>query len=99
MPIEPTGKLPEPSPNDIPSLQDALNLAAKNRPEIEQVQLNMRNQESRIQRDRNRLLPTLSVYATYAPTGLSGHFLCGGNPLYRTGLSCRDCGLCAGRAW
>ncbi len=43
--IEPTDKLPEPSPNDIPSLEEALNLAAKNRPEIEQVKLNMRNQE------------------------------------------------------
>ena len=80
--IEPTDKLPEPSPNDIPSLAEALNAAAKNRPEIEQVNLNMRNQEITIQQDRNRLLPTLSVYATYMPSGLSGHFLCGGNPLY-----------------
>ena len=82
VPIEPTDKLPEPSPNDIPSLEEALDLAAKNRPEIEQVQLNMRNQEFTIQRDRNALLPSLSVFATYYPTGLSGHFLCGGNPLY-----------------
>jgi outer membrane protein TolC len=82
VPIEPTDKLPEPSPNDIPSLEEALNLAAKNRPEIEQVQLNMRNQEFTIQRDRNALLPSLSIFATYFPTGLSGHFLCGGNPLY-----------------
>src|SRR5271157_221248 len=82
VPIEPTDKLPEPSSNDIPSLEEALNLAAKNRPEIEQVQLNMRNQEFTIQRDRNALLPSLSVFATYFPTGLSGHFLCGGNPLF-----------------
>jgi len=82
VPIEPTDKLPEPSPNDIPSLEEALNLAAKNRPEIEQVQLNMRNQEYTIQRDRNALLPSLGVFATYMPTGLSGHFLCGGNPLF-----------------
>ena len=80
--IEPTDKLPEPAPNDIPSLDEALNLAAKNRPEIEQVQLNMRNQEITIQQVRNRLLPNLGVYASFAPTGLSGHFLCGGNPLY-----------------
>ena len=79
VPIEPTDKLPEPGPNDIPSLQDALNLAAKNRPEIEQVQLNMRNQEITIQQNRNHLLPSLNVYATYAPEGLSGHFLCGTN--------------------
>jgi outer membrane protein TolC len=82
VPIEPTDKLPEPSPSDIPSLEEALNLAAKNRPEIEQVQLNMRNQEFTIQRDRNALLPSLSVFATYFATGLSGHFLCGGNPLF-----------------
>jgi len=82
VPIEPTDKLPEPAANDIPTLDEALNLAAKNRPEIEQVQLNMRNQEITIQRDRNALLPSLGVYATYLPTGLSGHFLCGGNPLY-----------------
>ena len=82
VPIEPTDKLPEPAPNDIPSLGEALNLAAKNRPEIEQVQLNMRNQEITIQRNRNSLLPSLGVFATYLPTGLSGHFLCGGNPLY-----------------
>ncbi len=79
VPIEPTDKLPEPAANDIPSLEEALNLAAKNRPEIEQVQLNMRNQEITIQQDRNRLLPSLGVYATYAPEGLSGHFLCGIN--------------------
>ena len=79
VPIEATDKLPEPRPNDIPSLEEALNLAAKNRPEIEQVQLNMRNQEITIQQNRNHLLPSLSVYATYAPEGLSGHFLCGIN--------------------
>jgi outer membrane protein TolC len=78
--IEPTDKLPQPTPNDIPSLEEALNLAAKNRPEIEQVQLNMRTQEIVIQRNRNALLPTLSAYATYLPTGLSGNYLCGGNP-------------------
>jgi len=79
VPIEPTDKLPEPSANDIPSLEEALNLAAKNRPEIEKVQLNMRNQEITIQQNRNHLLPSLSVYGTYAPEGLSGHFLCGTN--------------------
>ena len=80
--IEPTDKLPEPRPNDIPPLEEALTEALKNRPEIEQANLNMRNQNITIQAVRNRLLPTLNVFATYAPTGLSGHFLCGGNPAY-----------------
>jgi outer membrane protein TolC len=82
VPIEPTDKLPAPQPNDILSLEEALNLAAKNRPEIEHMQLTMRNQEYVIERDRNALLPSLGVFATYLPSGLSGHFLCGGNPLY-----------------
>ena len=81
--IEPTDKLPEPKPNDIPSLEEALSEAVKNRPEIEQAYLTMRNQDITIQAVRNRLLPSLNVFATFAPTGLSGHFLCGGNPLYQ----------------
>jgi outer membrane protein TolC len=96
--IEPTDKLPEPAPNDIPSLADALNEAAKNRPEIEQVQVNMRNQEITIQRDRNSLLPNLNVYATYLPSGLSGHFLCGGNPLYEPGCPAGVTGYVPGGA-
>lgn len=83
--IEPTDKLPEPQPNDIPAMQEALTEAIKNRPEIEQANLNMVNQNITIQAARNRLLPSLNVFASYAPTGLSGHFLCGGNPLYQPG--------------
>src|SRR5579863_7442717 len=71
--VEVTDKLPEPTPNDVPTLQEALNLAAKNRPEIEQAQLNLRNDEITIASVRNRLLPTLDVFATYAPTGLAGN--------------------------
>ncbi len=98
VPIEPTDKLPAPQPNDIPSLEDALNLAGKNRPEIEQVNLNMRNQEYTIQRDRNALLPNLSVFATYFPSGLSGHFLCGGNPLYEPSCPAGGIGYIPGGA-
>jgi len=98
VPIEPTDKLPAPQTNDIPSLQDALNLAAKNRPEIEQVQLNMRNQEYTIQRDRNALLPSLNVYATYFPSGLSGHTICGGNPLYEPACPAGTAGYIPGGA-
>ncbi|MGD0010713.1 MAG: TolC family protein [Terriglobia bacterium] len=96
--IEPTDKLPEPTPNDIPSLEEALNEAAKNRPEIEQQKLNMRNIDITIQQDRNRLLPSLGVYATYLPTGLSGHFLCGGNPLYQPGCPAGVTGYVPGGA-
>lgn len=74
-----TDKLPQPQTDDIPGLEEALKVAAKNRPEIEQAQLNLRNDEITVQSVRNRLLPTLDLYATYAPTGLAGNqVLCQG---------------------
>jgi outer membrane protein TolC len=78
--IEATDSLPEPAANDIPPLDEALRQAIKNRPEIEQADLNLRNQAFTIQSVRNRLLPTLDVFATYAPTGLSGNQVQCGTP-------------------
>ena len=71
--IEATDKLPEPQEGDVPPLAEALKIAAKNRPEIEQAELNLRNQEYTIQSVRNRLLPSLNVFASYFPSGLSGN--------------------------
>jgi outer membrane protein len=71
--IDATGGLPEPRPDDIPPLDEALELAASNRPEAEQAELNLRNQAITIKANRNALLPTLDTFATYAPTGLSGN--------------------------
>lgn len=76
--IDATDALPNPTPNDIPSLADALKEAEVNRPEITQADLNIRNQQITIQAARNGLLPTLDVFATYAPTGLSGNKLISG---------------------
>ena len=70
--IDAVDKLPEPSPNDIPSLDRALELALRNRPEVEQANLNLRYQDIVVKANRNALLPTLDMFATYAPTGLSG---------------------------
>jgi outer membrane protein len=71
--IEATDKLPEPQDGDVPPLADALKIAAKNRPEIEQAELNLRNQEYTLKAVRNRLLPSLNVFASYFPNGLSGN--------------------------
>jgi outer membrane protein TolC len=53
-------------------LDQALKLALQNRPEIEQADLNLLYQSVVIKATRNALLPTLDVFATYAPSGLSG---------------------------
>jgi len=71
--LEVTDKLPEPQDGDVPPLAEALKTAAKNRPEIEQAELNLRNQEYTIKSVRNRLLPSLNVFASYFPSGLSGN--------------------------
>ena len=44
--IIPSDRLPEPHPEDVPALAEALREAASHRPEIEQVDLNLRNQQS-----------------------------------------------------
>jgi len=70
--VDATGNLPQPKPNDIPPLQQALATAVKKRPELEQDQLNLRNQNYTIQSNRNGLLPTLDAFATYQSNGLAG---------------------------
>ena len=70
--VDAVDKLPEPRPDDIPSLDQALELALRNRPEIEQADLNLRYQSIVVKANRNALLPVLDLFATYAPTGLSG---------------------------
>jgi outer membrane protein TolC len=54
--VVPTDKLPEPPAANVPSLADALKEAAKRRPEIEQVELNLLNQQIVIQSIHNSLL-------------------------------------------
>jgi outer membrane protein TolC len=70
--IVPTDKLPEPHPDDVPPLDEAMKEAARNRPEIEQAELTLRNQEYVIQQTRNALLPQLQAFASYNLYGLGG---------------------------
>lgn len=71
--IETLDRLPEPKANDIPPLDEALKVAMANRPEIEQTELNLRDEEYNLAARRNSLLPSFNVFGTYAATGLSGH--------------------------
>ena len=70
--IAPSDKLPEPHPDDVPALAEALREAASHRPEIEQADINLRNQDYTIQGTRNALLPSLQVFASYSFSGLGG---------------------------
>jgi outer membrane protein len=70
--IAPSDKLPEPHPDDVPSLAEALREAASHRPEIEQADINLRNQNLLIEYKRNSLLPSVQVFASYSLAGLGG---------------------------
>ena len=70
--IAPTDRLPEPHPDDVPPLAEALKEAASHSPEIEQADINLRNQQYDIQRTRNALLPSLYATASYNLQGLGG---------------------------
>ena len=70
--IAPSDRLPEPHPDDVPPLAEALREAASHRPEIEQADLNLRNQEFTIQGTRNALLPSVQIFASYSLAGLGG---------------------------
>ena len=63
MQIVATDQLPEPRPDDIPDLPRALEEARKNRPELEQADLNSRNQDITVQAVRNQLLDDLTIRA------------------------------------
>jgi outer membrane protein len=73
--IEPTNPLPVPKAEDIPPLDEALKVAAQNRPELEQADLNLQNQELVVKSNRNGLLPQFDIFASYSGSGLSGNRL------------------------
>jgi len=70
--IDAEDKLPEPRPDDIPPLDEALRRAFANRPEIEQTELKFRDQDLTIAHARNGLLPSFNVFASYIASGLAG---------------------------
>ncbi len=71
--IEPTDELPSPKPEDIPPVEEALKTAFQSRPEIEQADYNLRNQDIVVKANRNALLPSFDIFATYSGAGLAGN--------------------------
>jgi outer membrane protein TolC len=71
--VVPDDKLPEPAPGDEPPLEEALRQAFANRPELEQLDRKLVDQNYTIRARRNSLLPSLNVFASYIPSGLSGN--------------------------
>jgi outer membrane protein len=70
--IEPIDSLPDPKADDIPSLEDALATAIKNRSEIRQAELNLLTQDIAIKYSKDLLRPSLLVFANFNSSGLYG---------------------------
>ncbi len=69
--IVPTSPIFNPAPVNI-SLDDAVQEAWKNRPEIQQAELNLKNAGIEIKATKNALLPTVNLFGEYSATGLGG---------------------------
>jgi outer membrane protein len=69
--IVPTSPIFNPAPVSI-SLNDAVQEAWKNRPELQQAELNLKNAGIEIQATKNGLLPTVNLFGEYSATGLGG---------------------------
>ncbi len=70
--IAPSELLPEPRSGDVPTLAEALREATAHRPEIEQAQMSLQNQQVVLEATKNALLPALDVYGSYYLSGLGG---------------------------
>ena len=64
--------MPEPREADIPDLESALETALKTRPELEQAEINLKNQDISVRYTSDALRPSLAVFGFYAGAGLAG---------------------------
>jgi outer membrane protein TolC len=67
--IAPSDALPEPQDADIPAFDEALATAMRNRPELQQAQDGIRNQQVAVDYSAKKLKPTLSVFAMLTSAG------------------------------
>jgi outer membrane protein TolC len=74
------------TPEEEKPLQDLVEQAYANSPNVEQALLQLKNQEITLKSARNALLPVLDVYAYYGAQGLGGSksplIQCGVNPIF-----------------
>jgi outer membrane protein len=70
-----TDPLPDPQESDIPSLDEAVSTAARNRPEMPQAQATVKNDQLAVKVTRSFLKPTLNAFGLVASAGLSGNQL------------------------
>jgi len=70
--ISPTQTAPRPSSADVLAREDAIRFALDNRPEMREIDLQMKNNDIDVQYTKNQLMPSLDVTAAYTQNGLGG---------------------------
>ena len=70
--IETVDPLPVPQDSDIPALEEAVALGLRSRPELRQGELNIANQQVAVEFTKDRLKPSLDVFALLASSGRAG---------------------------
>jgi outer membrane protein len=68
-----TDPLPDPQDTDIPSLDEAVSSASRNRPEVPQAEEVVANDQVAVKVSQNFLKPTLNIFGLFATAGLSGN--------------------------
>ena len=68
-PIQPVKR---PAPGDVPAIEDAIRIALENRPEVRQLELELRNKDIEVEYTKNQLLPMLDFSASYVQNGIGG---------------------------
>jgi outer membrane protein TolC len=72
MPVVPTATLETFQPEKVPPVEDLINQAVKDRPDLSMLQLNQDNAEISRKSVRNSMLPTVNLIGYYAGSGLGG---------------------------
>ncbi len=70
--LNPRQTLRQPSPMDVPSVEEAVKIALENRPEMRQLQLNLENKNIDAEYSKNQLLPSVDLIGTYLQNGVGG---------------------------
>ena len=79
MPVVPTDRMNTMSQQENVSLPDLINEALKNRPELQESDIDLVNRQISRKAARNALLPSLALVGFYGGAGLSGQL----NPLFQ----------------
>ncbi len=82
-PVVPTDTLQINEPFQVPPVEQLIDSALKNRPEIVQSRLNLTNREVGLKAIKNLQLPTVDLFAFYGGQGLGGNqnpYITCGNP-------------------